>query len=269
MTTSEERSYYEIALTNRQVAFAIVTLLFCVVGAFVAGLWVAREAIGERGTVGTVIAQREGEEPFAFFGGSDDSDAAEAAPADAAAVPEGDGQDRDGQGVGAAEMPVQRVRTPERETPDASREALAAEPEVRQPESPRPEPQPVQAETAPEPEPTLREDSPEPVVVARSEEPAVAADPPASTPVASSSPAPPAAGSRVIQVFSSADREQAQALLGRLEQAGYSAFMDPLDNGTRTMYRVRVGPYGSEDAAKSAASELRREFRLETWITSR
>ena len=57
--------------------------------------------------------------------------------------------------------------------------------------------------------------------------------------------------------------------VGRLEQAGYSAFMDPLDNGTRTMYRVRVGPYASEDAAKTAASELRREFRLETWITSR
>lgn len=250
MTSSEERSYYEIALTNRQVAFAIGTLLICVVGAFIAGLWVAREAMGERGPDGPTLAQAEGEEPFAFFGDADPSvsDAGEEPASGGAedAAPQGDEDD---------EMPVQRLRTPaddgDESTESGADDAAEAERRANEQAVEEPEPEVVVARRAPEPE----------------EEEATAVDAPeTATPQERR---PPAAGSRVIQVFSSADREQAQALLGRLEQAGYSAFMDPLDNGSRTMFRVRVGPYSTEDAAKSAASRLRRDFRLETWITSR
>jgi cell division septation protein DedD len=41
----EEQSYYEIALTNRQVAVAFVILLACVLASFFAGVWIGR---GER-----------------------------------------------------------------------------------------------------------------------------------------------------------------------------------------------------------------------------
>lgn len=236
---SEERSYYEIALTNRQVAFAIGTLLLCVVGAFIAGLWVAREALGDTVSAGPRLARDGGEKPFAFFEDSEDDASTEESAGDAAAEPE---------------IPVQRVRTDDPvDEPEAS--------------------EPIEDEAPPAPTPTAddgADDEPP-----ASDPDAADSEPPADpepVEVRTSDPEPAAAtpdGDIVIQVFSSADREQAEALLARLEQAGYTAFMDPLDNGSRTMFRVRVGPYDSRDVAETAADELRREFRVETWITSR
>ena len=41
---THEPSYYEIALTNRQVVVAFVILLVCVVAAFLSGVWIGRES---------------------------------------------------------------------------------------------------------------------------------------------------------------------------------------------------------------------------------
>ena len=43
MSESEEPSYYEVALTRRQVTVAFVVLLVCMVASFLAGVWVARD----------------------------------------------------------------------------------------------------------------------------------------------------------------------------------------------------------------------------------
>ncbi|RMH17035.1 MAG: hypothetical protein D6696_16705, partial [Acidobacteria bacterium] len=43
MSDSHEPSYYEIALTNRQVMVAFVALLLCLLAAFVGGVWLGRE----------------------------------------------------------------------------------------------------------------------------------------------------------------------------------------------------------------------------------
>ena len=40
--SDHEPSYYEIALTNRQVLIAFVILLVCLVAAFLSGVWVGR-----------------------------------------------------------------------------------------------------------------------------------------------------------------------------------------------------------------------------------
>jgi hypothetical protein len=40
---SHEPSYYEIALTNRQVMVAFALLLTCLLGAFFSGIWIGRE----------------------------------------------------------------------------------------------------------------------------------------------------------------------------------------------------------------------------------
>ncbi|MBZ0114499.1 MAG: hypothetical protein K8J08_18695, partial [Thermoanaerobaculia bacterium] len=42
MSNVEESSYYEIALTNRQVMVAFVILLVCVLAAFFGGVWVGK-----------------------------------------------------------------------------------------------------------------------------------------------------------------------------------------------------------------------------------
>ena len=44
VTDSHEPSYYEIALTNRQVLVAFVVLLLCLLGSFFSGVWVGRGA---------------------------------------------------------------------------------------------------------------------------------------------------------------------------------------------------------------------------------
>src|SRR6202158_3509256 len=44
VSSSHEPSYYEIALTNRQVVVAFVILLTCVVAAFFSGVWIGRES---------------------------------------------------------------------------------------------------------------------------------------------------------------------------------------------------------------------------------
>src|SRR5215468_2616653 len=44
VSNSHEPSYYEIALTNRQVIVAFVLLLLCLIAAFFSGLWIGRES---------------------------------------------------------------------------------------------------------------------------------------------------------------------------------------------------------------------------------
>ena len=44
MAESHEPSYYEIALTNRQVIVAFVILLVCLLSAFFSGVWIGRES---------------------------------------------------------------------------------------------------------------------------------------------------------------------------------------------------------------------------------
>jgi cell division septation protein DedD len=95
-----------------------------------------------------------------------------------------------------------------------------------------------------------------------------AADEPASPAPAPSS-APPAAAptSTWIQVYSSTNGGNAQGLAARLRRGGFGVVVLEAPSGASVTYRVRVGPYGSRAAADAAAARLRREYRLDTWIT--
>jgi SPOR domain len=74
----------------------------------------------------------------------------------------------------------------------------------------------------------------------------------------------------VIQVFSTADREQADKVRERLVGAGFTAYLSPIARpGGQTMYRVRIGPFASRAAAETVAGKVRKEQKLDTWITPR
>lgn len=224
MSQSHEPSYYEIALTNRQVLIVFVVLLVCVVAAFFSGVWV-----GKRDEVSPVmeVAQQQ---------------------------VEGDGAESD-QGAAVGEL---RFFSDD-ETGEAQAPSLA------------------EVADEPQPETTLLED-----LGGREAEPepeAPAAQPEAGTP-ASTSPAPaeirsePASaaasstsGGYVIQVFSSADEVQARKLLRQLTDGGYPAFLSPVEVGNQTMMRVRIGPYSQLANAETVAARLRRDFKLDTWVT--
>lgn len=232
MSDSHEPSYYEIALTNRQVLFAFVILLVCLLAAFVAGVWVGRGGevqaasppAGERladqaGAAGATGANGEALEKLSFFG-----DDRAAAPAKEVAAPTTGGTTlRDDLERGAPPAP-----------PPAPPAAGAA------------------ADRKPEPAPPA---PPPPTTTATAPPPAAAA--PAAEPT----------GGLVIQVFSSRDKEQADKVVSQLKRGGRPAFLSPVEVVGQPMYRVRIGPYADRAEAQKVADAVRREFKLDTWIT--
>ncbi|MGH7859358.1 MAG: SPOR domain-containing protein, partial [Candidatus Binatia bacterium] len=70
-----------------------------------------------------------------------------------------------------------------------------------------------------------------------------------------------------IQVYSSTNAERARQITARLERGGFSVRTLAPAAATGANYRVRVGPYPDRARAERAATRLRREFKLDTWIT--
>src|SRR3954469_11054127 len=96
MSNTHEPSYYEIALTNRQVIVAFVILLVCLVSAFFSGVWIGRES-GARAAAEQMVRnapppeeeKKEGQnlEEFEFFDSGKRAKAAGGDSAKAAPVP--------------------------------------------------------------------------------------------------------------------------------------------------------------------------------------
>ena len=242
MSDSYERSYYEIALTNGQVLVALGILLGCVLGAFLSGMWVAKKALDERPIAAAAepVARLESpeEKAFEFFGG-----------------PEGD------------EGGALQVGEP------AESSASPPQPEIQQPEIQQLRPLPGAASpTASQNDPPARPrvDPGLSAPGARAGIDSEAGDEqPASTAGERTDVEPaPLSEVPVIQVFSSNDQAQASGLVERLRGAGYRAFLSPVEVDGRTMYRVRVGPFTDRREAETQAEKVKREFKLDTWITN-
>jgi DedD protein len=76
-----------------------------------------------------------------------------------------------------------------------------------------------------------------------------------------------APGEMVVQVFSSSDGEQAKKTVQRVNKGGFKAYVSPLQVGAQTMYRVRIGPFTDRASAQKVADQVRKRFKLDTWIT--
>ncbi len=62
-----------------------------------------------------------------------------------------------------------------------------------------------------------------------------------------------------VQLAAFADDKGANALAGSLKKAGYAAYTEPLKTSKGTLWRVRVGPYPSREAAVAARDKLKSE----------
>jgi DedD protein len=116
--------------------------------------------------------------------------------------------------------------------------------------------------------------------------PAKAPAPPAQTPVEKASPAPaapaaaapapsappaPAAAAPApakaeggaagfsVQLAAFSDDKGANALANRLKKSGYTAYTEPLETSRGTLWRVRVGPFPSREAAAAVRDKLKAE----------
>jgi DedD protein len=237
MSDSREASWYEIALTHSQIVKIFVVLLLCLVGAFFSGVWIGRDAaasiddVGGEATVAQVPDEAgEGREVAQLKFFSDEE-----------VVPTGNGA---------------RAKEAPRPAVDPGAESTLVEDLTSAARS--------QAETAPDQNAlsTPSRTTPDaPVTVTRETGRETARE--------TSSAAVQDAGDLVVQVFSSNDATQARKVLGRLAQGGHPAFLSPVEVRGQTMYRVRIGPYVERSAAEQVATTVRRDFKLDTWITSK
>ena len=211
MSQSHEPSYYEIALTNRQVLIVFVVLLICVVVAFFSGVWV-----GQRDAPGVVEEVARTQEALANAG------------------------EEEGAAVGELHFFADREAAERQEPASADLAERSQEPTTLAEDLGAAEP-----ETTPEP----------PAAAQPAREEATRPQPELS------------AAAYVIQVFSSSDETQARRLLEELNKGGYPAFLSPVEVGNQTMMRVRIGPYAELASAESVAEKVRREFKLDTWVT--
>ena len=132
-------------------------------------------------------------------------------------------------------------------------------PDVSVPPAPKPA-------TVPPPEPSPPKD----VATAAPIAPAPKEAPPAEAPKASPAapvkpvpddprkPAPPKpSGAFSVQLAAFADDKGANALANRLKKAGHPAYTEPYNTSRGTLWRVRVGPYPTREAAESARTKLK------------
>jgi DedD protein len=72
----------------------------------------------------------------------------------------------------------------------------------------------------------------------------------------------------VVQLGSFASGANAERLVGELKSRGYKAFVSRLGSGSRTRFRVRVGPEQERADAENLAERLRRDGRQAVVVPS-
>ena len=71
-----------------------------------------------------------------------------------------------------------------------------------------------------------------------------------------------------LQVSSFQDKSEAEALLSTIRSSGYQAYLTTAEvDGKGTFYRVRVGKYGSMDAANDARAEFEKTAKRSALVT--
>ncbi len=102
--------------------------------------------------------------------------------------------------------------------------------------------EPVQSKPEPEPEPVEAQPVSQPATVATS-----------------SAPETPGSG-WLVQVGSFRNQANALDLVARLKSAEFPARLETAGSATARMYRIRVGPYGSEADARDFRARIKRQF---------
>ncbi|MEP7013561.1 MAG: SPOR domain-containing protein [Acidobacteriota bacterium] len=284
MSTNDEPSYYEIALTNRQVVSAFVILLGCLLVAFLSGVWIGKGQLASVETAQVLAtppdnATVEAGKPEAldFFediqtAGSDKG-------------PEPKIPPKPGTVPAVAEKPEpspdtifegEESATPTPGTPNApsapnnmgGRQAAASErpsdkPLVRS-EPPRAGSQAVKpATTPPAGAPAVTEKPADRARREAAEKPRPAGADRQPTAGGDREPAP---GAIIIQVFASPSRDEAIKVRDRLRKGGEKAYLSPSTKGT-PLYRVRVGPFKKRERAVAVAAKIQKSYKLDTWVT--
>lgn len=239
MSAHQDDSFREIQLGGKQLVFLAMAAVVILVGVFLMGLQVGRGVLAARGPAGSestiVAADTELPPPASATPGSSSSPATAGEKLSYA------------ERLGSGEPPKEPLK------PDASAEP-APPPKSENPEPSKPAPPaPAPAAAAPVP-------------------------PPASTATAKAAPAPaaaatapvvagePAGSGFAIQVAALREPEEASAIVKRLANKGYPAYVVTPQRGSAPIYRVRVGKFKERREADTVAARLQKEEQFKPWI---
>jgi DedD protein len=287
VSNPHEPSYYEIALTNGQVIVAFILLLLCLIAAFFSGVWIGRES-GARLAAEQMVRnapppeeeKKEGKnlEELQFFDQTKKgkpgkvSNTAEQKQPEPAPV-----QPAPAQTAQTAQLPPPPQNTAQGVPSAAPKPATGTDPTLANdlgedteaaPRAPKPASAVPPKRQKPTPAPKAGSAAPDQVAQAKPQQ-----EPPTVDRLAKKTKEPAAAepahaaGQVVIQVFSSAEKDQAVRIRDRLVGGGQKAYLSPVEVAGRTMYRVRIGPFGSRDKAQQVAEQVRKGYKLDTWVT--
>jgi cell division septation protein DedD len=70
-----------------------------------------------------------------------------------------------------------------------------------------------------------------------------------------------------VQIAAVNARSEADAMAKRLTSKGYSAYVLAPASGTPSVFRVRVGKFGTKREAETVAAKLQKEEQLKPWVT--
>lgn len=227
-----EPSYYEIALTSRQVLVAFVLLLTCMLVAFFSGVWIGRGGSEGRPPVQAAVAQAGGEPPIAEFKFFSEDRRAGAPPATPVAPP----------AVATLEPHPGRTLAE-----DVGATAVAPLPTL----VPEPTAVPVATAAAPVARPTVEPARPTPPPTAEAAAPATAST------------------GFFVQVISSREEGKAKRYQQDLIRRGFKAFISPVLRDGQKFYRVRIGPYPRREQAQSVVEKVRRTVSREAIVTDK
>jgi hypothetical protein len=80
-------------------------------------------------------------------------------------------------------------------------------------------------------------------------------------------PSPPSAGPWYVQVFVGRDRAAAEEVVRTLRGKGYPVRTDAVSEGkSGSLYKVRVGGYGTKEGADAGADKLHKDGQNSTWV---
>ncbi len=85
--------------------------------------------------------------------------------------------------------------------------------------------------------------------------------------VADGAPAEPSGQGFAVQIAALNVRSEADAIAKRLSSKGYTAYVISPENGTPSVYRVRVGKFPTRREAETIAARLQKEEQFKPWVT--
>jgi cell division septation protein DedD len=277
VSDSTEGTHYQIELTSRQVLAGLVVILACLFAVFFAGISIGRDAGADQAALALASIDQTAPtgERFDFFSRtstpSANVDERDRPAASTSGSPKTGGGRSPSVSAGAARLDPPSPLDDSAFGPDPGDEELSgADPDTLFADDPTDDgaglapPEDMKSgrrrrasatqreEAAPVSTPPTRTDT-EPAAAAASG----AATRPAATP----------GSGYFIQVLATTDRDKAAALVARLVDADFKALTVPSNEGGRTVYRVRVGPFADRALANRQAAELKSRWGLDSWIS--